>query len=29
MKKCKYENITIEQAERIMRTSYITELVLE
>lgn len=29
MKKCKYENITIEQAERIIGTSYITELICD
>ena len=29
MKKCKYEDITIEQAERITGTSYITELICD
>ena len=29
MKKCKYENITIEQAERIIGTGYITELICD
>ncbi len=29
MKKYKYENITIEQAERIVRTGYITELICD
>lgn len=29
MKKCKYENITIEQAERMIGTGYITELICD
>lgn len=29
MKKCKYEDITIEQAERIIGTGYITELICD
>lgn len=29
MKKCRYENITIEQAERIIGTGYITELICD
>lgn len=29
MKKCKYENITIKQAESIMETGYITELICD